>query len=511
MGLWASRAEEMIQESFLEFLVRQETSQRLTSYAIYENYYQGFQGETLPSDVKKQFDDPQSAMVNYCKAVVNIATRYIAGTATDPNSLSVDATEGGLKTDGAYLAQTYLNRVYKESGLFDTQFIKLVRMMCKKGDTFMKLRLVGADENRDVRISVVRPDVVYPRYRDDDYESMIYCAVKWFEMEKPNERRWFAEVFRGQSVDEAGAIVPGVREIYDLGTQGAEQDRAYTEDNEGVLRMQFNRPVHYESGAPQPRLIGVYESGFPEIPIYHIKNDIDDLEFGVSDLQDVIPLQDNLNRVVSDMLYALDYMGFPREFIFGAMGDQNIDLGPGIATQIPDPSGRVMSLPAANIGHFLYAIDSIIDWICGVSSTPKQALAEYAQALPASGYSLRVRYQPLEDKCNEKRAGLKQAFRNMNRQILYVAGQLGILDADLVQRLEVDVHFGGGLPADKLTEAQMYGYYQQYGWMSKRTIQERIGIENAKEENLRIQQEQYEEYLMMLRAEKEVGVSEESD
>jgi hypothetical protein len=512
----------MIRESFLEFMVRHEINQRIRIYGIYDDYYHGAQIEALTTAIANQLDDPISSIVNYCKAVVDIATRYIAGTASRPNSLSIDVNElqfipgdkegtgkfVNWKTNLAYEAQRQLNRIYKASGMFDTEFAKLVRTLIKKGDSFMELVLVGDDEeSRDIRIKVKRPDVVYPRYHDDDYMEMMYCAVKWFQNVTPRERNWYAKVHHPQTAE-----MPATTEIYDLGTQSVEtdSDRQWNEDDDGTLRSSIYRPVHVETGGAPPEKIDSYDSAFPQIPIYHLKNNTDDLEFGVSDLQPVKPLQDDLNRIYSDMLYALDYNGFPRGFVFGAQGNTELDVGPAIWTKVPDPSGNVMVIPPANIGHFIQAIDLAIDMICGVSSTPKQALAEYAHSLPASGYALRVRYQPLEDKCNEKRAELKMGFRRMNTQILYLLEQMGALPEDASKRLEVDVHFGGGLPADKLTDAQLYGMYKQSGWMSDQTIMERLEIENPEEELAQIRQERYEEAVLYFQAEQEAAANTQS-
>lgn len=518
--LFASRAEQMVRESFMEFINRQEMNQRIMGYAIYDNYYHGDQGEMLPSSIAEQLRDPQSATVNYCKAVVDIATRFIAGTASNPNSLSIDVTEQVFdrdriirsKTPTAVEAQRQLNRIYKESGMFDTEFVKLVRMMIKKGDAFMKLVLIGQDENRDIRIRVKRPGVIYPRYRDDDYMEMLYAATKWFTMNTPSQRQWWAEVHRPAFIDpETGEEVPGMVEIYDLGPQGVESDKTYQENSEGELRAIINRPLHADAGSAIPEMVAEYESGFDDIPIYHVKNNVDDLEFGVSDLLSVIPLQNNLNRIVSDMLYALDYNGFPRGFVMGAQGDGPMDVGPAVWTKVHDPSANVIVIPPANIGHFVHAIEVIIDFIAGVSSTPKQAFAEYSHGLPTSGYALRVRYQPLEDKCNEKRAELKMAFRRMNRQILRVLSEIGAIPEESLGRLEVDVYFGGGLPSDKLMDAQLYGLYKQYNWMSDRSIQERIEIENPDEENAQIDRERYAEAVLFFQAELEAKRREESE
>jgi hypothetical protein len=515
----------MVQDSFLEFMVRQEMNQRIQGYGLFADYYHGDQGSWLPSDIEEQLDDPQSAIVNYCKPVVDIATRFIAGTAANPNSLGIDVNEHAyiegkvvtVKTDLAYEAQRQFNRIYKLSGLFDTEFSKLVRMLIKKGDAFMETVLVGADETRDIRIKVKRPDVIYPRYQDDDYMEMVYCAVKWFTMNTPEKRNWWAKVHRpeGWAYDEANNPLPPVTEIYDLGTQGIETDRQWNEDDEGVLRSTINRPTHMETGGAPPEMVDQYESAFPQIPIYHLKNNTDDLEYGISDLLPVVPLQNNLNRIVSDMLYAIDYNGFPRGFVFGAHGDAQMDVGPAIWTKVPDPSGRVDIIQPSNIGHFIQAIDAVIDFISGVSSTPKQAFAEYAHGLPASGYSLKVRYQPLEDKCNEKRSELKMAFRRMNTQILYLLEELGVLPAGASQKLEVDVHFGGGLPADKVMDAQLYGMYKDRGWMSNKRIMELLEIENPEEEVAQIERERYEEALLFYQAElqanREAGTGSQED
>ena len=105
--------------------------------------------------------------------------------------------------------------------------------------------MIGYIENNEIKIRVLRPEMCFPRYRADDYNEMLYCVVKWYDFE---DSIWKAEVFRPDTV-----------EYYEL---------SEAEESEQSV---------WELIDEQPNLLGF-------IPIIHVKNTIDDLEFNLNDM-----------------------------------------------------------------------------------------------------------------------------------------------------------------------------------------------------------------------------------
>ena len=496
----SSMAEQMVGLSFMKWLHEQETDVRLQNYAIYDQYYYGEQTSLLPANIKKAYDNPTSIVANYCRKVVDKSVRYICG---NPANISLDVTEGNQKNALSLWAEDQLTRLYRRWGLMDTELIKFIRLMCKKGDSFLKLSLVG-DKDPDIKITVTRPDVVFPKYRDDDYEEMASCAVKWYEIKESGERSWFAQVFFPDTMDEEGNYVPGRVDYYHLGDHAVSDTESYTEDEDGNIIRTRRMPTHIDQEGDQPEFLYSEDNPFGVIPVFHARNSIDDVPFGESDLADMIQLQDFMNLTLTDLSLVMQEQAFQRLFLFGAQSNEEFSLAPGVINVVPNESGGLQSIPPVNIGNYLYAIDTIVSLIADVSDTPKQAFAEHAQGLPASGYALKVRYIPLEDKCNEKKAQLQQVLRRMNQAILSMMVQLKWLDRlDGVSKaligegaeerlpfLDVKVHFPGGLPKDDVMEVQKEGYKVSAGFSSRRSAMERLGEDNPDEEMLQILREQ---------------------
>lgn len=477
--------EDMVSTSFLEWIRRQEEDARLTNYTHYDNYYHGEHKLALPAKLKKALDDPLLSIVaNYCSSVIDAATDYIIG--GDP-ILGIDVSEFEMTTDNSRIAESYLNGVYDRSGLMGSDMISLVQEMCTKGDVFSKVFIIpdGDGNPVDIGISVIRPDVVFPKYADDYWKRMEYCAIKYFVMNQLNEQQWIAQVF-----------YPNVVYEYDLGRQVEDLDKWTEDEEQNVTSIRGYHSMPLESH--QWKFMQEVENPFGAIPVWHFKNGQHLMPYGVSDLQDVVDLQDALNKTFCDMLATMDYQAFQRIILFGASMQGEYDMGPGSIIEVPNESGRMMVIPAGSIADFLYTIDTCIDNISAVSRTPRQVFQGYND-VPTSGYALRIRYQQLEAKCGRKRIELRTKLQQMNRMILYTAAELGLIGLnesenkaflEAAGRLSNKVHFTGGLPIDELMQAQVQGVKIANGTLSRYTAMEQNRVPNIEEEQQRIALEQ---------------------
>ena len=296
-----------------------------------------------------------------------------------------------------------------------------MRVVAKKGDVFVRLSHEGDKKNPFIGIEVLRPDLVFPRYGDDDYKEMVACAVKYFNLVDTGERNWFAQVY-----------YPDVIQLYDLGREaGGGDSSVFSEDSEGNI-IKIRRQYHIDKKPASWQLIDEIKNPFGVIPIFHIKNNVDDLPFGVSDLQVMTDLQDLLNITVTDLAHVMDTQAFTRVLIFGANNLDKIDIGPGVWTAIPNESGRAQPIPPGPIADYLYTIDTIIEQISAVTRTPRQVFRGYDN-VPTSGYALNIRFMQLDAKCNEKKEEIKHALRRMNQVILATAVNLGWVDEFLME------------------------------------------------------------------------------
>lgn len=139
-----------------------------------------------------------------------------------------------------------------------------------------------------------------------------------------------------------------------------------------------------------------HEFGF--VPIVEFTHDD-----GKSRLQDVIPLQDALNKAVADMLIAMEFHAIPQRTVVGYTPEYGPDGKPlvpfragkdGRVWGVQDPNARFGQFEGANLAQFITVHDSFRGEIARVSSTPLHYLL-LSGSFP-SGEALRAAEAPLE-------------------------------------------------------------------------------------------------------------------
>ena len=432
----------LVENSFLQWLHNQREHERINNYNYYSNYYNGDHEVEVPEKIKAALQSELGTVLNYCRIVVDNPVDYIAGgkiTVEVPTSVE---------------AELFLNDIYDENGLLNEEMMKLLTVMGKKGDVFLKLFI----ENNEIKINVLRPDICFPRYETDNYMKMIYCAVQWWE--DPDEFEidsvgiWHAQVFRPDRVDEY--ISTGELDQGEWSSQRTNWELVSSEEN--LLRF---------------------------IPIIHIKNTIDDLEFGVSDLQVMTDLQDLLNKTMTDMGLTMDQQAFQRIWVFGSQSPKGVELtaAPGFITEVPEPTGHIDVIQPGQIQPFIAAVDMIVDHIMTVTSMGKASIMKPDAPLPPSGFALRMNYIPMEAKAGKKVAVLQSGFRKLDRMIFEANRLLGRTDYG---KPKTKLHFSHGLPVDETSKMQVDQGKIQMGVKSPWTIMEEDGIEDVPAEMARI-------------------------
>jgi len=383
---------------------------------------------------------------------------------------------GGTNQIEADKAERLLYDVYEVNGLLFEEMLKAITIMGKKGDVFLKLYI----ENDEIKIRILRPDICFPRYRSDDYKEMIYCVIQWFDEDdlgSPSARndgnlvsssllgetrKWKAQVFR-----------PDVVEYYEL-ANGSD----IVDPFQSFQRSEW-------------QLVDIQDNILGFIPIIHIKNTMDDLEYGVSDLQVMIDLQDALNKILTDMLLTMDNQAFQRIVIFGGQTPKGhkISMEPGSVIEVPNENGNLQVVNAADITPFIQAMDKIVDQVYTVTSIPRTVLSK-SEGGVVSGYALRLHYLPLERKCKKKEIILKNRFCELNRMIFKAAKSLGMDD---YTDFKTKVQFGVGLPTDEQIQMQVHEMELRNKIKSRRKVMEERGIKDIEAEMAQIEAESQSE------------------
>lgn len=433
----------MIHKSYMEWLHNERSHERLDNYVVYDGYYNGNHEVDIPAKVKAALESELGTVSNFCRVVVDAAVDYILG-----GKIGVEVIHDETNEDRAAEAEQLLNDVWGENDLFDEEMIKTATIMGKKGDVFLKLYA----EDGDIKIRVLRPDLVFPQYRSDDYKEMTSCAIKFFD-DSEGEGKWKAQVFRLDVV-----------EYYEL------DGKSESESTLWVLVKTEDNPL-----------------GF--IPIVHVKNSIDDLEFGVSDIQVMADLQDLLNKTITDLALTMDNTAFQRVFVFGGqtVKGQELSMEPGSIYESQNAEGHMDIIEAAKMEPFIETLKEIKSQISSVTSIPETAFNRTEAGLPPSGYSLRVAYIPLEGKAGKKRMILVNRFSTLNDMIFEAAKILGMDD---FTEFKSTVHFTGGLPVDETAEIEVQEKELLLRIKSRRTVMQERGIEDVDAEMERIKEEE---------------------
>lgn len=472
-------------DGFLFWMHQQERHPRLEDYKIYSSYYDGDHVVELPPKIQKSLEQELGVIANYCKPIVDLTVQYLLG-----STVSIDTTQFGQNTELAQWGEQVLYSVYKRNRLLYGNMIKLLRSMGKKGDSFVKLYV----ENGEIRLSIPRAEYVFPKYRDDNYEDMEYCVIKYYSLDPTGNRVWRAQVF-----------YPDRMEQYFLGVQNAELytpsrlwRRLFKRDRYQNTPDTFNyydeKETHFDKWEPE----GVWENPLGVIPVVHFKNVIDDQPFGVSDLQVVTSLQDNLNKILTDMLVSVDNTAFPRLFLVGGMAGAGgkISVSPGTIADLPD-GASVQVVPPSSIYNYVVGIQALVEQMSTVTQIPVEVFRGF-NGLPVSGYALRILFMNLESKTKERMANVSDGLSLLNRMIFNAVSLMGLASWELLSQLETEIHFTSGIPIDKLADTQYYSALLSQGVVSLDWVRERVGVENLEEIKVQIQNDFWERYGMQI-------------
>lgn len=121
----------------------------------------------------------------------------------------------------------------------------------------------------------------------------------------------------------------------------------YTRDV--IERYETAQPIRPSLGLPSEKAVFVpladAEDGdgptvantWDQVPVFHFANDADIGEYGSSELRDVLPIQDALNKSVADMLVAMEFASYPQRYATGLQqetdpvtGKEKLAFQPGV-------------------------------------------------------------------------------------------------------------------------------------------------------------------------------------
>ena len=347
--------------ALLDWISQQEQDLR-TGYERYQKYYEGVQDVPLTDRIKAfaqrsglNFRD------NFCAVVADVLSERldVIGFASLDEDLSSWAWEvwQSNRMDGVQTA------VHTGAAV--------------KGDAYV---LVDWDGEKP-RLTFHDADLIVPHY-DPDTLEIAWASKKW---------SWQPEIGK-VSVTRLNLYFPERIEKYVLrqGLWNKFQD-------EGDVTW----PLAWE-GADGP--IGV--------PLIHFANKASRGSFGMSELSDIIPLQDLLNKTLVDLLSVLDLMAFPQRWALGIEGG-DFDVVPGNVWMLKstEPAdARMGEFTPASPDGLLRSIETFIQHVSALSRIP-QHLFHLGNNFP-SGEALKTAESGLVRRLQRRQVELGNAWED---------------------------------------------------------------------------------------------------
>lgn len=163
------------------------------------------------------------------------------------------------------------------------------------------------------------------------------------------------------------------------------------------------------------------------VPVIEFANSDRLLTEGVSELADVIPLVDALNKVLADMMVGSEYYARPRRWATGIELEED-ENGEAVNPYpegnrmmvAEDPAARFGQLPGSDLASYKSAVEVLISSIMAVSSLPSHYVGVLSTQ-PPSADSLRASEAALTAKAEARQAIFGRSWEQVGRLVHAVA------------------------------------------------------------------------------------------
>lgn len=262
-------------------------------------------------------------------------------------------------------------------------------------------------------------------------------------------------------------------------------------ENVGLLKRSRTKIVVYKEYWTKDT-IEVYEdktlidsmtNPYGTIPFVQIKNfPVAGRSHGVSDLEDLIPLNVELNTKRSDVSEVIDYHSAPVTLVYGAKIG-NLEKGANkVWGGLPkDSKVENLQMQGDLIASTTY-INTLKTALCEIGGVPETILGGASAISNTSGVALQYMNLPLIDKTKIKRSCTKNGLEDVNRLIIMVALSKGLIvkpeDVSLTELYYNEVTLPDTLPKDTLIELQQIETEMKLGLESREGAMKRLGKED---------------------------------
>lgn len=172
------------------------------------------------------------------------------------------------------------------------------------------------------------------------------------------------------------------------------------------------------------------------VPVVRLRNNDRLLDDGVSEIADLMPLVDALNKVIADMMVTSEYVGRPRRWATGieleeqdVLDEDGVPTGETVAVNpIPEGSRAMVSendtakfgqLPGADLGGYDKAVNVLLGQIMAVSTLPAHYVGVFTDN-PASADALRAAEASLTARAEARQQAFGRSWEDVARLIVAI-------------------------------------------------------------------------------------------
>ena len=453
------------------------------------NFYEGYHWEGIDD-----LDSPQVTF-NYCRPFVNKFVSFEFGkgftiktpvelddvgvTVDDPKiEIDLDTNGDGTlsqeeltkeytikeKTMSDYLSQVW------EDNKKDTLLTEIGQTKSITGEAWVKVQYEDPEEMNDpfeeypngrIRLSVIPTQFAFPRFNDHDKDRLESLLI----MYPIRKERDTGLIFK-RSVETT------------------------------VMYKEFwtaTEIIVYEDGEEKDRMENPY--GF--IPFVQIKNfPIAGRTRGQGDLDDIIPLNVELNTKKSDVSEVIDYHSAPITLVYGAKIG-NLEKGANkVWGGLPkDAKVENLGLQGDLVASVGYTSD-VKTSMCEIAGIPETVLGGANAISNTSGVALQYMNLPLIERTRIKRSCSSDGLQRVNKMILFISMYHGLIekpeDITMKDFLRNEVEIPDTLPKDELIELNKIQQEMTLGLECRHGAMERLGRDNVPKKLAEIDKERTE-------------------
>lgn len=172
----------------------------------------------------------------------------------------------------------------------------------------------------------------------------------------------------------------------------------------------YRSDSHHATAGSQYRVVETVDNPLGVVPVVEFRNSDRLLAEGVSELRDIMPLQDALNKLLADLMVGSEYFARPRRWVTGVELKEDEDEDDDVTSPFAE-SIRVMhaeeadakfgQLPASDLGSYDTAIKTVISQVMAVSSLPGHYTGIVANQ-PPNADGLRAAEASLTARCEQR-------------------------------------------------------------------------------------------------------------